>query len=187
MRIIGTLVVVAACAIIPIAAATNASARNVIVVDGTGNSGAIYHAPDIHPGDTVTYVTYPATVLWPSYDESVQAGEQALRADLAAAPPDSLVIGYSQGARIVGDVLTEPQQSGVTGVVYADPRQAGSGVETQIELPGVLGATMSGERAPFTVPVESHCIPGDGVCDWHAGDPVGSIVGYLELHTRYFN
>lgn len=169
----------------PIIFATNAEARNIIVVDGTGRDGAVLHAPEIQPGDTVTNIVYPGTVLWPSYNRSVDAGKQALREALAEAPEDTLVVGYSQGSRIVGDVLTEEQNPGVEGVLYSDPRQARAGIETQLPF-NLPGATMSGEREGFTVPVESHCIPGDGVCDWSNDDPVGSIVGYLKVHTKYF-
>lgn len=182
-----TLLAILGCVISPILAPADAGARNVIVVDGTGRSGAAVLAGEIQPGDTVTELDYPATVLWPSYDQSVLAGTQALRAELADAPDGTLVIGYSQGARIVGDVLAEPQSADVTGVVYSDPRQTGSGIETEIALPGILGATMSGERGAFTVPVESKCIPTDGVCDWRTDDPLGSIVGYLQHHQRYFD
>ncbi|MFE5790634.1 cutinase family protein [Rhodococcus erythropolis] len=170
----------------PIILASNAEARNIIVVDGTGRDGAVLHAPEITPGDTVTNIVYPGTVLWPSYNRSVDAGKQALREALAEAPENTLVVGYSQGSRIVGDVLTEEQKSGVEGVLYSDPRQAGAGIETQLPF-NLPGATMSGEREGFAVPVESHCIESDGVCDWSNADPVGSIVGYLRYHPTYFN
>ena len=183
----GTMTVLAVSALASLLLASPANARNVIVVDGTGRAGAALLAPEIQPGDTVTYIDYPATVLWPSYDQSVQAGSQALREELADAPDDTLVIGYSQGSRIAGDVLAEPQSAGVSGVLYSDPRQSGSGVETQTWLPGVLGATMSGERGEFTVPVESKCISGDGVCEWRNDDPLGSVVGYLQHHQHYFD
>ncbi|MBT2266428.1 PE-PPE domain-containing protein [Rhodococcus erythropolis] len=169
----------------PIILASNAEARNVIVVDGTGRDGAVLLAPEIRPGDTVTNIVYPGTVLWPSYNRSVDAGKQALREALAEAPEDTLVVGYSQGSRIVGDVLTEEQKPGVAGILYSDPRQAGAGIETQLPF-NLPGALMSGEREGFSVPVESHCIESDGVCDWSNADPVGSIVGYLKVHTRYF-
>ncbi|MFI8660721.1 PE-PPE domain-containing protein [Rhodococcus qingshengii] len=163
-----------------------AQARNVIVVDGTTNSGAVLLAPDIQPGDTVTYVRYPATVLWPSYNRSVEAGKQALREALIDVPEDTVVVGYSQGARIAGDVLAEPETVGVNGVLYSDPRQYGAGVETQLPF-NLPGATMTGERDPFVVPVETHCIPSDGVCDWNNRDPLRSIIGYARWHTTYFN
>jgi hypothetical protein len=166
--------------------ATHANARPIIVVDGTGNPGAVQHAPDIHPDDTVTTIDYPGTLLWPTYNRSVEAGKQALRDELADAPEGTLVIGYSQGARVVGDVLTEPQNEGVEGVLYSDPRETGQGIETQLPF-NLPGATMSGEREPFTVPVESHCRPGDGVCDWDNGDVLGSTIGYLRYHGTYFN
>lgn len=162
-----------------------AQARNVIVVDGTSNSGAVLLAPEIQPGDTVTYVRYPATVLWPSYNHSVDAGKQALREALIDAPEGTVVVGYSQGARIAGDVLAEPETVGVTGVLYSDPRQTGAGIETQLPF-NLPGATMTGERDPFAVPVETHCIPTDGVCDWNNRDPLGSIIGYLNHHQTYF-
>ncbi|WP_424807313.1 cutinase family protein [Rhodococcus sp. 27YEA15] len=167
-------------------AAAPAHARNVIVVDGTGNGGRVLQAPEIQPGDTVTQVQYPASVVRPTYDQSVAAGTVALRAALVNAPDDTLVIGYSQGARIVGDVLSEPQNARLSGVLYSDPRQFGTGVETKVVLPEALGATMTGERQKFTVPVETKCISADGVCDWRTDDPVGSIIGYLETHTTYF-
>ena len=162
-----------------------AQARNVIVVDGTGNSGAVLHAPDIQPGDTVTYVRYPATVLWPSYNQSVDAGKAALREAIADAPEGTVIIGYSQGARIAGDVLAEPETVGVTGVLYSDPRQTNAGIETQLPF-NLPGATMTGERDPFAVPVETHCTATDGVCDWSNTNPLGSIIGYLKHHTTYF-
>lgn len=181
-----TVAALAVAAAIPILFAGNANARPVIVVDGTGRTGGVLYAPVLQSGDTVTDVVYPGTVLWPSYDRSVDAGKRALREALADAPEGTLVIGFSQGARIVGDVLTEPQKPGVEGVLYSDPRQAGSGIETQLPF-GLPGARMSGERGVFAVPVESHCIENDGVCDWSNENPVGSIAGYLKYHRNYFN
>lgn len=179
-------VVVAALVAVILSFGGIAQARNVIVVDGTGNSGAVLHAPDIQPGDTVTYVRYPATVLWPSYNQSVDAGKQALREAIADAPEGTLVVAYSQGARIAGDVLAEPETVGVTGVLYSDPRQTNAGIETQLPF-NLPGATMTGERDPFTVPVETHCIPRDGVCSWNNRDSLNSILGYFDSHTMYFD
>ncbi|MDV6271606.1 PE-PPE domain-containing protein [Rhodococcus globerulus] len=182
-----TILVILLTAFASLLLASPGSARNVIVVDGTGGDGAVLRAPEIQPGDTVTTIDYPATMMWPSYDQSVEAGKRSLRAELASSPEGTLVIGYSQGSRIAGDVLTEPQHPGVTGVLYSDPRQTGSGVETQTWMPSIFGVTMSGERSAFTVPVESKCIEGDGVCDWRNNDPVGSVIGYLRHHQRYYD
>ncbi|OQM82040.1 PE-PPE domain-containing protein [Rhodococcus sp. 66b] len=180
------LLLSSACALV--ALGSTATARTAVVVGGTSAPEAEYIINTLVGYDDIRVVDYPASVLIPSYDISVATGSGNLRAALAEVDDDEVtVIGFSQGARIAGDVLTEPQNAGVTGVLYSDPRQAGSGVETQTWLPGVLGATMSGERGEFTVPVESKCIPGDGVCDWRNDDPLGSVVGYLQHHQHYFD
>jgi pimeloyl-ACP methyl ester carboxylesterase len=92
---------------------------------------------------------------------------------IRAACPDSHVTltGYSQGARIAGDVLEKRPELADEGVLVSDPRKAGSGIETQ--LPGVpfMGADFAGEREPFTMPVTSQCIAGDPICDMNLYAP----------------
>ncbi|WP_261779295.1 PE-PPE domain-containing protein [Rhodococcus erythropolis] len=83
-------------------------------------------------------VTYPAS-FWPlgdqTYDQSVAAGAQTLRTEVnafhAQCPGSEIVVtGYSQGARIAGDVLGDIARDGsipqsqVEGVLYADPRNS---------------------------------------------------------------
>jgi len=171
---------------VPLVATTGADARTAIVVGGTSAPDARYIVDRLAGFDRVIVVSYPATVIFPSYDVSVAEGKANLRSALSGVSDDQVVVyGFSQGARIAGDVLAEPETVGVTGVLYSDPRQASAGVETQLPF-NLPGAAMTGERDPFVVPVETHCIPRDGVCDWNNHDPLGSIIGYLKHHTTYF-
>src|SRR3546814_8797263 len=92
-------------------------------------------------------VTYPAS-FWPlgeqTYDQSVAAGAQTLRTEVnafhAQCPGSEIVVtGYSQGARIAGDVLGDIARDGsipqsqVEGVLYADPRNSAGGIETVVD------------------------------------------------------
>ena len=71
----------------------------------------------------VVYVDYPTT-LWPlgaaGYDDSVAQGETATKSAIASyqasCPGKPVVVaGYSQGARVAGDVLSEIGQAGAKG------------------------------------------------------------------------
>ena len=109
---------------------------------------------------------------------------------------DLLVLGYSQGASIAGDVLAEIAADGsvpperISGILYSDPRDT-SGVETLFPGPVLPGVTLDGARDEFgRIPVERICIEGDAVCDGRTpADGKNwlreSVRGYLELHTKY--
>lgn len=149
-------------------------------------------------------VTYPAS-FWPlgdqTYDASVAVGVQTLRSEVnifhAQCPGSNVVItGYSQGARIAGDVLGDiardgsMPQSQVTGVLYSDPRNSQGGIETVI--PNVVpGATMAGTRDGFgDIAVQEVCIEGDGICNMpqprNAPEEfVDSVFGYFTKHGTY--
>lgn len=155
-------------------------------------------------GYTAKPVTYPAS-FWPlgdqTYDESVAVGVRSLRADVnsfhAQCPDSNVVItGYSQGARIAGDVLGDIARDGsipqsrVEGVLYADPRNSQGGIETVI--PNVVpGATMAGTRDGFgDIPVQEICIEGDGICNMPEPSEapeqfVDSVFGYFTKHGTY--
>jgi hypothetical protein len=197
--------------------------RYVLAVDGTKNFdspdsidpdsplaeiSARYRAP----GTIVEHIRYPAVVLpLPSsgsseeetiaYDKSKQAGHQRLRETIkvrhSSCPDTELVIlGYSQGASIAGDVLAEiaadgsvpPQQ--IRGVLYSDPRDT-RGVETRFPGEVIPGVTLGGGRDNFgTIGVERICIEGDAVCDSVAPGESDqwlqeNVTGYLRLHTKY--
>lgn len=162
------------------------------------------------PGTLVEHIAYPGGMIadvygWTmSYDESVEAGKNALRSRIAwqeqnCGPTTTYtLIGYSQGARIVGDVAVEMDSDRITDDgtdlqdrvhvhLYSDPRQPGTGIEVVLAGADIVdGVTFAGERPEIVnISVQWHCLPGDGVCD--ANDPVDSdtIVGYLLNHTRY--
>lgn len=149
-------------------------------------------------------VTYPAS-FWPlgalTYDQSVATGSQALRRDIdrfhAHCPGSAIVVtGYSQGARIAGDVLGDIARDGsipqnrIEGVLYADPRDPDGGIETVV--PNVVpGVTMSGVREGFgAARVRQVCAENDGICNMPrpADDPelfVDSVFGYFTEHGTY--
>lgn len=142
-------------------------------------------------GYRVTYVDYP-THLWPvgviPYDTDVALGraatEQAVRSYQSRCPGKPVVVsGYSQGARIAGDVLSDVgngrsagiDAEGLSGscIRSATRRSRGwSGVENSL-LTFMPGMTMSGPRdGGFgAIPVKQVCAEGDGVCD--VPDPQG--------------
>src|SRR5699024_498874 len=128
---------------------------------------------------------------------------QRYRADCPEAPIE--VVGWSQGARIAGDVLSDigndrvegVGSDNISGVLYSDPRQAGTVTGRGIELSmiGVLpGLTMTGARdggfGDVAGNVTSVCAQRDGVCDLPdpLHDPIGvldGLIGYVTRHTVY--
>lgn len=162
-------------------------------------------------GYRVTYVDYP-THLWPvgviPYDTDVAIGkaatERAVSSYQSRCPGKPVVVsGYSQGARIAGDVLSDVgngrsqgiEAEGVSGELYSDPRRDGrdgsNGVENSL-LTFMPGMTMSGPRSGGfgAVPVTQVCAEGDGVCDVPdpQADPLGaadSLLGYFLKHGYY--
>ncbi len=136
-----------------------------------------------------------------AYDESKRIGHQRLRETVTVrhgSCPDSelVVLGYSQGASIAGDVLAEIAADGsvpperISGVLYSDPRDT-RGVETLFPGEVVPGITLGGGRDDFgTIAVERICIEGDAVCDGVTPEESEgwlreNVTGYLRLHTTY--
>ncbi|SNV12192.1 cutinase [Rhodococcus rhodochrous] len=135
--------------------------RFVIAVDGTRNIDtpdsidpdsplAKISARYAAPGTVVEHIRYPAVVVPVpesgssegsgrlAYDESKRIGHQRLRETITvrhSSCPDSelVVLGYSQGASIAGDVLAEIAADGsvpperISGVLYSDPRDTRGG------------------------------------------------------------
>ncbi|MFM9377839.1 PE-PPE domain-containing protein [Gordonia sp. VNK21] len=164
-----------------------------------------------------------ATTLWPlgsvGYDDDVAKGTAATYAALeeyqaACAGRPVAIIGYSQGARIAGDVLnglatdtdgsvTGPDgreyavsKTGVSGTLYSDPRRDGpeSSRGVELALPGIVpGLTLAGARPGGfgDIPVTTYCWQSDGICDLAdpLHDPLGaldSLVGFLTTrHGMY--
>ncbi|GEE01965.1 hypothetical protein nbrc107696_24110 [Gordonia spumicola] len=187
-----------------VVAGTNAP-RNAhgIPVGGVTGVGSRYKSD----GYQVQYVNYP-TSLWPlgpiSYDDDVALGkaatEHAISAYQQRCPGKPIVVsGYSQGARVAGDVLSDVANGrqkgapitakGLSGELYSDPRRVGRPDSTGVEnaLIGLIpGLTMSGPRdGGFgTIPVKQVCTEGDGICD--VPDPLYDPIGAADAFLGYF-
>jgi hypothetical protein len=159
-------------------------------------------------GYVVDHVAYPAT-FWPlgaqSYDANIEAGGAELERTVveyqaACADKPVVIVGYSQGARIAGDVLADIGSNGidpsrVSGELYSDPRRSGDGrgAGAEVNFAGAYpGVILDGEREgnAFGVPVYSVCIEGDPVCDLPdlLHDPIGAIdalIGFFTKHATY--
>lgn len=179
-------------------------------VTGVGNRYAAQ-------GYDVRYVDYPAQ-LAPlgtiPYDDDVAIGkaatERAVAGYQARCPGRPVVVaGYSQGARIAGDVLSDAgtgkaqrvkvgdryrtiDADGLSGELYSDPRRedpaGGGGIENV--LIGLLpGTTMSGPRPGGfgTVPVNQYCVEGDPICDLPNPllRPIAALDGFVGYFTKH--
>ncbi|MEJ5920303.1 MULTISPECIES: cutinase family protein [unclassified Corynebacterium] len=134
-----------------------------------------------------------------TYDESQAIGRDAIKAEMSATHADCpltdyVLIGYSQGASIAGDIASEVGNGNgpvpaerVAGVaLVGDPRRSpDQGMNPGVELGGVgievalapmnmlvqnvtPGATMRGPRPGFGAlndRVQNICAPGDSFCD----------------------
>lgn len=169
----------------------------------------------------IEQVPYSATI-WPlgsvGYNASEAEGSANLEQAVAAyqqqcgADKKIVIAGYSQGARIAGDVLTDiganrsvtmddgstyvistTDSDGartVSGELYSDPRMSatlwGQGIEAT--LVGIIpGLTMSGTRAVTDyggLPVTTYCIAGDPICD--LPDPFHDPIGDLDALLGYW-
>ncbi|MGV9710536.1 PE-PPE domain-containing protein [Gordonia sp. NPDC003424] len=171
-------------------------------------------AAPVPPEDqyTTEVIDYPASI-WPlgsfGFDDSQAQGEEAVLAAVAQYQADCgtdkkvVIAGYSQGAGIVGDTLTDIgngttgeytiDKTNVSGEVYSDPRQAGTlwGRGIELVLVGVIpGLTMAGSRTDSDyggLPVTTYCIAGDPICDLPdlLHDPIGALDGLLGYWVKH--
>lgn len=188
-----------------------------------GDETSPYHGVD-DDGNTneykVLYAEYP-TALWPlgqfGYNDDVAQGVASTKHQIAeyqANCPgrDVVVAGYSQGARVAGDVLSDIgngrattvlvdgqevtiSADGVRGELYSDPRRDGpeSGRGIELAMAGIIpGLTMTGPRKGGfgALPVTTYCYEGDPICDLPdlLHDPFGvldGLVGYFTKHGYY--
>ncbi|MHC1563236.1 cutinase family protein [Actinomycetospora sp. C-140] len=127
---------------------------------------------------SVRYVPYPASLDRPFYLVSEQRGAERLArdaADVAARCPGTTIalVGYSQGADVVSDVL----HRAANGTVPLAPERIGGAVmlgsprrdprsPNLIETPGrgVLGPRPTRELAVYDGRVYEVCAPGDPIC-----------------------
>lgn len=174
-----------------------------------GCTSSYAYANQALDGGTAVPVCYPASAgpfengggtpdpSAPSYDASVKEGVanllRAAQETHAAHPGARLTLtGYSQGAEVAGDVLAEIAGGGagipasrVDGMLYGDPRQPGTGIESVVPAGlSAFGFTSSGPGpVDFPgIPVERFCIRTDGICDF--ASPLAAE-GYLTQHPRY--
>ncbi len=168
----------------------------IIVAGGTGSKNAVgtpSAGMDIPVNATVTPVQYPAE-LFPigktTYDDSVAIGVADMTAKLEEQGGCATLQGYSQGARVSGDVANAANNPCVTGVNIGDPRTPGTGLE--INMPKVLpGATMTGERGETASHQVYICREWDPICAFpQKTDPVNlanALAGYFKNHPDYAN
>lgn len=159
----------------------------------------------------VEHIAYPGGIIGGSYgwevdyNESVEIGKSNLRQRIAqnesmcGITSRYILIGYSQGARVVGDVASEIDSDRVRDDgydlqdridlvdLYSDPRQPGTGIEVSLAGTQPLdGVTFAGERPPFAhLNVVWNCIPTDGVCDAPQPVNIQTFIGYMINHSAY--
>jgi acetylxylan esterase len=180
----GTVKTTSGCAVLHLIVA-----RASIEAPGDGIIGTLATLIQQHIKATSTQeaVVYPATLT--NYASSVGLGDAAMKADLtkdaAQCPNEKFVLlGYSQGAQVVGDTLAGgggapglgPVTPGVSsalaakviaGVQMGDPRRmpdlsldAGTDPGAQ----GLFPRTASESEAPFAAKLVSYCDIGDPYC-----------------------
>ncbi|MFM9366985.1 cutinase family protein [Streptomyces sp. Da 82-17] len=155
--------------------------------------------PIIGPGGPVVddKGVHPEALTAPTYDASVRKGiEEGLRVaeETHRAHPDAelTIAGYSQGAQAADEILqkiargeTSIPRELVTGKLYADPMQPGTGLGAQaprgIGIPGFFTSPGAGPADFNGIPVTRYCIVGDPICD---AAPLNAP-GYVTKHGNY--
>ncbi|WP_280194191.1 PE-PPE domain-containing protein [Nocardia farcinica] len=133
-------------------------------------------------------VRYPASYIHPvSYAESVRRGREAVIDAIRATPARVVVGGYSQGARIAGDLAAEigrglhPDLEVEGCALIADPlRPVGAGMPG---CPVASGYGISGQRFITDIPVWWAAVEGDPITALPAGNPLRSIADVTEYMT----
>ncbi|MFT4088948.1 MAG: PE-PPE domain-containing protein, partial [Gordonia sp. (in: high G+C Gram-positive bacteria)] len=231
------LAVAAGCAVVGAFALPNAAgvaradydcqAGAVVIVAGTGDVGAPSQVGVAQrygaQGYKVIKPGYPTT-LWPlgryGFDDDVSQGTTSTLQQITDYQKNCkdkpvVIVGYSQGARVAGDVLnqigtgqadadgnvvvTGPDgekytinRNQITGELYSDPRRDGpeSGRGIELALSGIIpGLMMSGPRTGGfgDLQVTSYCEEGDPICDLPDlfHDPFGVIDGFVGYFTKH--
>lgn len=137
------------------------------------------------------FVEYPAQYgglgLDEPYADSRAAGRAALLDAIAATPNRAVIVGYSQGAAVVGDVAAEigagqwPHLEVLAAGMIADPgRPRGAGIPTRAPASGY---GISGERSVVGIPAYWAANEGDPITALPVGNPLRSIADI----TEYFS
>lgn len=187
-------------------------ARASTEAQGDGVIGAL--AEEIQKGVKATVsqqaVVYPAALT--PYEPSVTAGDTAIKKQLeeevSNCPGQKIVLlGYSQGAQIVGDVLgggggnakvdgagdgpaTPPASSAATskviGVIqYGDPRRIPGqsfDVGSDKGAEGIFPRLKTQLLTPFAEDIQSYCDTGDPFCA--KGDNLEAHLDYVEKYDK---
>ncbi|MBF6410990.1 alpha/beta hydrolase family protein [Nocardia farcinica] len=133
-------------------------------------------------------VRYPASYIHPvSYAESVRRGREAVIDAIRATPARVVVGGYSQGARIAGDLAAEigrglhPDLEVEGCALIADPlRPVGAGMPGR---PVASGYGISGQRFITDIPAWWAAVEGDPITALPAGNPLRSVADVTEYMT----
>ncbi|GAB3280193.1 cutinase family protein [Kineosporia babensis] len=162
---------------------------------------AVRHYDVPYPANAQSLSTTPGDAYFgESADEGVRLVVQELNAAARACPDQrSVVMGFSQGALVVGDALISPserdagQEAGeltpkakddvVASVLYGDPRFVGSEPFNAGTYDSSLNGMMTNQRRAgaldeFADRLRSYCVANDFVCQ--AG-------GQFDPHVSYFN
>ncbi|HEX9335449.1 MAG TPA: cutinase family protein [Pseudonocardiaceae bacterium] len=181
------------------------AARGSTEAPGAGVIGSL--VTDIQNGVSATVSTqavdYPAQ-LFP-YDTSSTAGDTAVKQELTAevqqCPSQAIVlVGYSQGAQIIGDALAGgggvnglgPASPGVSSAIashvvamiqFGDPRHMPNlsfDKGTGINVTGLFPRLANQSLVPFASIIQSYCDTGDPFCA--SGNNLGA---HLDYTTKY--
>ncbi|SFW86399.1 cutinase family protein [Amycolatopsis australiensis] len=191
----------------PCAAVHVLAARGSTEAPGPGAIGALVAQIQSAVSSTVSTssVSYPA--LLTPYDYSSTAGDTAVKQQLTAqvqACPDQkiVMVGYSQGAQIIGDALgggggvlglgpaSSPVPSSVAGhvaavVQYGDPRHMPNlsfDRGTAVGATGLFPRLPSQSLVPFANIIRSFCDLGDPFCA--GGTNIGAHLDYTLLYDQ---
>jgi cutinase len=138
-------------------------------------------------------ISYPATFLFPAYWDSEQAARVAILNQMTAASTNCaatrfILVGYSQGAHAVGDVVADRGRSagssiaavGLMGDPMYNPSSNGANPIGGYNTPanGVLGKR-SAWPSSLNGKIQNSCLRGDSVCDSTNPVPYLSALGII--------
>jgi len=196
----------------PCAAVDTIAARGSLEAEGTGKIGAVAEEvqKDVKATVAIRAVKYPAELT--PYEPSVTKGDEAIKEELTEevekCPGQKiLLLGYSQGAQIVGDALgggggnakvdgagdgpaTPPAAAAVTekvvGVIqFGDPRRIPGqsfDVGSDPGAEGIFPRLKTQLLTSFAEDIQSYCDTGDPFCA--KGNNLSAHLDYFEKYDK---